>query len=294
MRPLHPLLPLALAVVAVAACAAEDAPAHRPGPDPSETPAPQQPAPHPITGGLSEAEFAALHERTAEVPPAPRGHAVELPGVDARAYLSLPDGTRPPLPGVLVVHEWWGLDDHIRHYADRVAAEGYAALAVDLYGGETAETRERAMELVRAVEEPRAREVMAAAHRFLVEDARVRAPRTGVLGWCFGGRWALLTALAEPELDAAVVYYGQPVVEREALRPLSVPLLGVYATRDTSIPVARVREMQAELEALGKPHRVLFFDAEHAFANPSGGRYDAGAAAEAWEAARAFLAEHLR
>jgi carboxymethylenebutenolidase len=239
------------------------------------------------TGGLSEQEFIRLHELRPDDAPPPRGETVPL------GYLSLPPGGGPA-PGLIVIHEWWGLNDHIRHFADRLAAEGYAALAVDLYGGEVATDPERAMALMRAVDEAGARGRLVEAHRFLSEDPRVRAPRTGVIGWCFGGAMALQAALAIPELDAAVMYYGRVVDDPEALRAVRAPLLGLFANRDRSITRAHVDSFERALGEAGVDHRIVRYDADHAFANPSGPRYDRAAAEEAWDEARRFLAARLR
>jgi len=123
----------------------------------------------------------------------------------------LPEGATAPLPAVIVIHEWWGLNDHVRHWADRLAADGYAALAVDLYGGKVATTPDEAMAAMKSVDEAKAKakSMLAAAHRFLADDPRIDAKRRGVIGWCFGGAWSLQHAIAEADLDAAVIYYGR-------------------------------------------------------------------------------------
>ena len=244
------------------------------------------------TSGLSEAEFIALHELTDRAADPLRGESVTIGATTG--YLSVPEGASAPLPAVIVVHEWWGLNDHIRNWADRLAAEGYAALAIDLYGGESATTPEQAMELMSAVDEEAAAATVQAAHAFLVEDARVRAPRTAVIGWCFGGAWALRAAVAIPELDAAVMYYGHVIDDPEQLRAIEAPLLGVFANRDTSITPANVDAFEQALATAEVDHRILRYDADHAFANPSGARYEREPAEDAWSHVEAFLAEHLR
>lgn len=241
------------------------------------------------TGAVSEDEFMRLHQLREDEAPALRGEAIELAG--STAYLSLPEGT--PRGGILVIHEWWGLNDHIRHWADRLAAEGYAALAVDLYGGEVATTPEDAMRLMQAVDEAAGLAVVRAGVAFLAEDPRVHASRRAVIGWCFGGAWSLETALRVEGIDAAVMYYGRVVDDPERLRAFQGPLLGVFGDRDTSIPPERVDAFDAALTEAGVTHEILRFDAEHAFANPSSARYDHESAAAAWERVRGFLAEHL-
>ncbi|AKQ70514.1 Dienelactone hydrolase family [Myxococcus hansupus] len=244
------------------------------------------------TGAVSEEAFKALHTLRKDAPPPLQGEEVEVAGT--KAYLSLPQGVQGPLPAVLVIHEWWGLNPHIKHWADRLAAEGYAALAVDLYGGKVATSREEALSLLKAVDAGRAQETLKAAHAFLQQDARIQAPRTGSIGWCFGGGWSLRTAMAIPELDAAVIYYGNPVTDPKALAPIQAQVLGIFGTRDASIPPETVQSFRDGLDAAGVRHYILEFEADHAFANPSGERYDGGAAAGAWQQVAAFLDQHLR
>ncbi|MFP2962060.1 dienelactone hydrolase family protein [Myxococcus sp. 1LA] len=244
------------------------------------------------TGAVSEEAFKAMHTLRADAPPSLKGEEVEVAGT--KAYLSLPQGAQGPLPAVIVIHEWWGLNPHIKHWADRLAAEGYAALAVDLYGGKVATTREEALALLKAVDPARAQETLKAAHAFLQQDVRVRAPRTGSIGWCFGGGWSLRTAMAIPELDAAVLYYGNPVTDARELAAIQAPVLGIFGTKDPSIPQETVQAFRQALDEAGVRHYILEFEAEHAFANPSGERYDEQAAAGAWQQVAAFLDQHLR
>jgi len=244
------------------------------------------------TGILSEQDFAALHHLTDEQAPKPRGLEIDLAGT--KAYLSLPEGATGPLPAVLVIHEWWGLNDHIRHWTDRLAADGYAALAVDLYEGGVAADRDQALELMKSVDEARAREVLAAGHRFLAEDPRISATKRAVVGWCFGGGWSLQHALTQPDLDAAIIYYGRLETDVAVLSKISAPMMGVFGNQDAGIPPAAVDAFAAAMKDAGKPLELHRYDAPHAFANPSSGRYNPEAAEDAWGHARAFLEQHLR
>ena len=209
--------------------------------------------------------------------------------------LARPTGAGRPLPGVVVVHEWWGLNENVEAMARRLAAEGYAALAVDLYGGETATTPDGAMSLMRTAmgREDALVENLRGAHAYLTERG---AERVGVVGWCFGGMWSLRAALALPDrLNAAVVYYGRPVTDAGRLAALRMPVLALFGGADTSIPPDTVRAFRAALDAAGVENTVVVYPgAGHAFANPSGERYEAGAAEDAWARTTAFLAEHLR
>jgi carboxymethylenebutenolidase len=211
-------------------------------------------------------------------------------------YLAMPQDAAEPLPGVIVIHEWWGLNDNIKAMTRQLAGEGYVALAVDLYGGATAETPEAAQELMSAVlsDADAARNNLRQAYDYLEKYAF--APRIGALGWCFGGGWSLQTALLYPDaLDAMVMYYGQVVTDADRLRPLNVPVLGFFGAEDQSIPVRDVQQFRLALQDLGKNAEVLIVPrVDHAFADPSGGNYDEQAANEAWATTLAFLERHLK
>lgn len=289
------LVALASLFLATACAATPTSPTPRaeppPGPAAAPSPAPSAAAASP-TGLLSEEAFKALHELRPDKAPPARGQMVELAG--SQAYLSLPLGATAPMPGLVVIHEWWGLNEHIKHWADRLADDGYAALAVDLYGGKVATTRDDAMAAMKSVDEARGLEIVRAAHHFLSTDARISAPRTGSIGWCFGGAWSLKLALNEPELDAAVIYYGHLVTDPKALKAIRAPVLGIFANQDEGIPPQVVNEFDKALQEAGVEHEILRYDAQHAFANPSGARYDTKAAADAWEHVRKFLAAKLK
>jgi carboxymethylenebutenolidase len=251
------------------------------------------PSSAPPTGILSEEDFKALHVLREDEAPAPRGKSMELGS--SGAYLSLPDNAKPPLPALVVIHEWWGLNGHIKHWSDRLAAAGYAALAVDLYGGKVATTPDDAMELMKSVDEKKARATLLEAFAFLGEDDRIKAQRRGSIGWCFGGKWSLELALAAPELDAAVVYYGHVATNPVRLASLQASLLGIFGNKDEGIPPKEVDRFEFGLEQAGdKQYKILRYDAEHAFANPSSGRYHEKAAAAAWKEVRAFLDGELK
>lgn len=200
-----------------------------------------------------------------------------------------------PLPGLIVIHEWWGLNDGVRAMADRIAAEGYVVLAVDLFAGNSASDPAAARELMlEVVENPDlAEENIRQAYQFLVETAQ--APRIGSLGWCFGGGWSLNTALLFPqELDAAVIYYGAVTDNDERLAPLDVPILGLFGDQDRGIPVESVEGFEQALERLRKNYEIEIYEgAAHAFANPSGNNYNAEIAEMAWERTVEFLDRHL-
>jgi carboxymethylenebutenolidase len=209
-------------------------------------------------------------------------------------YFSAPSDVFEPLPALIVIHEWWGLNDNVRAMADRLAGEGYMVLAVDLYGGKTAATPEEARALMlEVVEDPEpAKDNIRAAYEFLTTTG---APRVGSLGWCFGGGWSLNTALLFPDdLDASVIYYGRVTDDEDKLRPINTPILGLFAADDTGIKVESVEAFRAALERLRKDHEVhIYPGVGHAFANPTGSNYNAAAAEDAWAKTTEFLARHL-
>ena len=245
-----------------------------------------------LTGAVTEEQFKAMHDLKSEAAPPPKGAMIDLAG--GQAYLSLPPEAKAPLFGLAIIHEWWGLNDHMKHWADRLAAEGYAALAVDLYGGKVATTPDSAMAYVKAVDEARSLAIMSAAHDYLRTNTRIRAARTGAIGWCFGGGMSLKLALAEPDLDAAVIYYGRLVTDPKVLAAIKAPLLGIFGNRDESIPPAVVSDFDAALSEAKVPHEIRRYDANHAFANPSAASYDQKNAGAAWAEVQKFLAAHLK
>ncbi len=218
-----------------------------------------------------------------------------IDGREIHGFLARPAGTEPAA-GILVIHEWWGLNDNIRSMARQLAGEGYAALAVDLYEGKVAETRDEAARLARASGEApdRGRDNLRQAWRYLKEERGLG--KVGVIGWCFGGGWSLETALLLGEgIDAVVIYYGRVSTDREVLAALAAPVLGIFGVLDQGIPVATVREFQVALDGLGKTASIhVYEDADHAFANPSGTRYNEKAASDAWRKTLQFFDQTLR
>ncbi len=211
-------------------------------------------------------------------------------------FLAMPRDAVEPLPGIIVIHEWWGLNDNIKAAARRLAGEGYVALAVDLYDGKTAATPEEAQALMtELVAQPdAARANLRQAYEYLEKYAF--APRIGSIGWALGGGWSLQAGLLFPtDLDAMVMYYGQLTETDAELQTLKMPLLGFFGGLDQSIPIRDVQDFRTRLQTLGKNARILIYpNANHAFANPSGGNYDEKAARESWQETLKFLDENLK
>lgn len=277
----------ALLLLALVACSS----ASKPAPTTTTTPTPPPPAAGEIntpaqTGPLGEAEFKALHAAPGEHHAQLRGTQIDLAG--SKAYLSLPAGNGP-FPGIIVIHEWWGLNDHIKQWTDRLATAGYAALAVDLYGGVVATTPDEAMKAMKAVEPPKAIGVITAAFELLASDPRIKATTRAVIGWCFGGAYSLQAALALPQLDGAVIYYGQLETDPQKLAAIKARVLGIFGNQDKGIPPEKVNEFETALKQAGVRNEIFRYDAPHAFANPSNAKYDEKAAADAWSHVLAFL-----
>ncbi|ACK67283.1 Carboxymethylenebutenolidase [Rippkaea orientalis PCC 8801] len=216
---------------------------------------------------------------------------------DLVGYLARPSENQESLPALIVIHEWWGLNDNIKAMTRQLAAEGYTALAVDLYRGQGAETPEKARELVtQASSTPKQLEDnLKAAYQYLQQEQK--APKIASIGWCFGGTWSLNTALLFPDqLDATVIYYGGGITtDPDQLKQLQMPILGIFGELDQNPPVETVKRFEQVLNSLNKSAEIYIYEkAEHAFANPSGTRYNAEAAKDAWTKTTAFLEKHLK
>ena len=217
------------------------------------------------------------------------GHVVQ-------GYLAVPEMEKGSTPGIIVIHEWWGLNDNIRAMARRFAGEGYAALAVDLYDGKVASNPDSAYALMKAsMNHANANiENLKQAYSYLADS--VMATKIGVIGWCFGGGWSLRTALAMPDkVDATVIYYGQLVTDPDQLKTLQMPIAAFFGGLDKSIPEQTIHKFESTLDSLGKSVQVKIYpDANHAFANPSGTRYNPEAAKDAWKLTLDFFSKNLK
>ena len=219
-------------------------------------------------------------------------------GRDVDGYLAEPAGGGAA-PGLVVVQEWWGLNDQIRGVADRLAAAGYRALVPDLFRGKVAHGANEAEHLMKALDfGDAAREDVRGAAQHLKASG---SASVGVTGYCMGGALALLAAVHVPELDAAVAWYGYPPLEYIDATRIKVPLLGHFGSRDSVFPIAKVDELEQKLGAARVAFEFHRYDAMHAFANETADaqhlpylKYDAAAAELAERRTLTFLAKHLR
>ncbi|HWO07388.1 MAG TPA: dienelactone hydrolase family protein [Candidatus Paceibacterota bacterium] len=195
-------------------------------------------------------------------------------------------------PGVIMVHEWWGLNDNIAGMAEELAAQGYRVLAVDLFGT-VAATSSEAQRQVAALDQAKAIENMKTAERYLRDRG---SQRIASLGWCFGGAQSLQLALSESEeLDATVIYYGTLTDDRNRLQNISWPVLGVFGAEDQSISTSSVTAFENALNELGIENEIYVYPGVgHAFANPSNPNYAPRETADAWAKTLAFLEQHLK
>ena len=210
-------------------------------------------------------------------------------GRTVKAALAMPQGQAKG--SILLVHEWWGLNNQIKSVASEFANQGYAALAVDLYHGKVANTRDGARSLMKSVDPRVATETLEIWLRWLRKDTRAGG-KLATIGWCFGGGWSLNASLAAP-VDATIVYYGRVNKTAGELSSLEGPVLGHFATQDEWINEKMVSGFESAMNAAGKSYTSYWYDAQHAFANPTSARYDAGDAALAWQRTLDFLKRHL-
>ena len=201
-----------------------------------------------------------------------------------------------PFPALIVVHEYWGLNDWVKEQASKLADQGYVALAIDLYRGKVATTPDMAHEIMRGVPEDRAKHDLHAAFEFLASQPSVKKDRIGSIGWCMGGGYSLDIALQEPTLAATVINYGHLATDTDALKKINAPILGLFGWQDHGITPDDVNKFKATLDQLGKKVDVkIYDDAGHAFENPNNkDGYRAADAADAWKRTVDFLAVTLK
>ncbi len=219
-------------------------------------------------------------------------------GVTIKAFVAQPESTKP-LPAIVVIHEWWGLNDHIKDIAQRFAREGYVAIAPDLYsrmGNPVTKDANEAAKLMQTLQSQHALKDLNATTRFLKSQPEVvDGWKIGGVGFCMGGTFALTQAAHNSDVKCAVVFYGQ-VPPTDSLKYLVAPVLFIHGAQDTWITKQEVARLQQGLQQFSKPGEVISYpDAGHAFFNDT--RLDAyrpKEARDAWQRVLAFLAAHLK
>ena len=215
---------------------------------------------------------------------------------EASGYLALPPAGPPKKAALIVIQEWWGVDDWIRQQNSRFAQKGYVSLAVDLYRGRVASSPDEAHELMRGMPEDRAMADLKAAVDYLSSRPDVDPKRIGVIGWCMGGGYALALATSDERIKATVINYGRLVTDANAITKVQGPVMGNFGGKDRGIPVADVNKFGGDLTRYGKAGDIKVYDnAGHAFMNPNNKEgYDEAAALDAWARIDGFLDRTLR
>jgi carboxymethylenebutenolidase len=213
-------------------------------------------------------------------------------GVEGAAYLARP---ARPGPGIVVIQEWWGLVPHIERVADRIASEGFVALAPDLYHGRTTKSPDEAGKLMMSLRVDEAERDLAAAIDYLTGLPDVTGARVGTIGFCMGGALSLFAASKNSEVGACVVFYGIHPNITPDLPSLAAPVLGIFGDKDPMVTPAAVGALDRRLTELGKRHTFHSYPAGHAFFNDERPEaYDPIAARDAWQKTLAFLRSELQ
>jgi len=219
-------------------------------------------------------------------------------GQSVAGYLADP-ANPATAPGIVVIQEWWGLNDQIKGVADMLAAAGYRALVPDLYRGKVALQANEAEHLMTNLDfgDAAGQDVRGAVRHLKASGS----PKAGVTGFCMGGALTLLSAVNVPEMDAGVVWYGYPPLEYVDAARIKAPLLGHWATEDVPFPIAKVDELEKKLREARVQFEFHRYNAKHAFANETADsknlpiiKYDPAAAKIAWGRSMEFFARHLK
>jgi carboxymethylenebutenolidase len=217
---------------------------------------------------------------------------------EIKAFLAEPDG-KGPFPGIVVIQEWWGLNDWIKENAKRLAEQGYVALAPDLYRGKVTDDPKVAGQLLKGLPRDRAVRDLKAAVDALVGREDAKKDRIGAIGWCMGGGYALDLSLNDKRVQACVMCYGRVVTDASKLQPLQATVLGIFGEQDQGIPAASVRTFEKAMKEAGKKTAgIHLYPAGHGFMRPANGSnknpaYQEEAAKDAWKQIEKFFAGTL-
>ena len=234
-------------------------------------------------------DFRVEHELPADINFLPQaGHMIKIDcptGPEANAYIV--PSKKKSNQWLIVIHEWWGLNDHIKSESEKLWAEldNVNVLALDMYDGNVADNREDASQYMQGLSKERAYSIISGMIDYMGEDAQLCT-----IGWCFGGGWSLQTAIESgSKTNGCVVYYGMPEEDLTRLGKLNSDVLGIFASEEQWINPEIVQKFEANMNKAGKKLEVHSFDADHAFANPSSPRYKEEAAQSAYRITLAYL-----
>jgi carboxymethylenebutenolidase len=216
-------------------------------------------------------------------------------GKDCSGFYAEP-AAGPHAPGIVIIQEWWGLNDQIKGVAERFAARGYRALVPDLYRGQIGLDAKEAEHLMSGLNfaDAAGQDVRGA-----VQYLKASSTKVGITGYCMGGALTLLSAVFVPEAEAAVAWYGFPPLDFIDASKIKAPLMGHFATDDAYFPIQQVDGLEEKLKQAGVPYTFHRYDARHGFANennvnsPLPIKYDPAAAETAWQRTLEFFDKHL-
>ncbi len=221
------------------------------------------------------------------------GTMVQFPtnGTTTDAYLATPASGKGP--GVLVIQEWWGLVGHIKKVGDRFAAEGFTALAPDLYHGKTADEPDEAGKLFMALNIGQAEKDLRGAITYLVQHSST--PKVGAVGFCMGGQLALFAATLNPAVGATVNFYGIHPNVKPDYSKLNGPVLGLFAEKDAYVTPQVAKEVDAAIKKAGKRSEInIYPGVDHGFFNDERDVYNKAAAEDSWTRTRALFRNELK
>lgn len=187
---------------------------------------------------------------------------------------------------IFVIHEWWGLNDQVKQEADKLSEDlGARVIALDLYDGKLATTREDAGKYMQSNKPERSKAIIEAFQKYVGKDAKI-----ATIGWCFGGGWSHQASLAVgKQAVGCVIYYGMPEMDAKKLAAMNAPTLGIFAKEDKWITPEVATKFEMTVKATGKPVEIKMYDADHAFANPSNPKHNKDMTADAYKAVLAFF-----
>jgi carboxymethylenebutenolidase len=222
---------------------------------------------------------------------------------DAQGYLVYPvssNNSNGKLPAVIMIHEWWGVNQNIKDMANLLAKQGFVVLAADLYHGKVADNPKQAMELVQIARNNQNNSIanLQGAVKYLSLAPNVDSTKIISLGWCFGGGQSLQLALNSQEhpLAATILYYGTPLVtDKQSLSKIKWPLLGIFGDKDEAIPIGEINQFRTALNQSGITNEIHIYNGVgHAFANPSGDNYAPKETSDAWQNTLSFRKKYVR
>jgi len=212
---------------------------------------------------------------------------------------STTDTNNSKLPAIIMIHEWWGLNQQIKNEADKLANEGFVVLAIDLFNGKVASTPSEAMKITKTANENQTEMIsnMKSAVNYLKNLDNVDSTKIASIGWCFGGGQSLQLALnsGNDPLAATIIYYGNLVDDKNNISKIKWPVLGFFGGLDNSIPINQVNQFRDSLNSNNVTNEIYIYEnVGHAFANPTGDNYAPNETKDAWNKTIEFLTKYLK